>query len=126
MSQRKKEIRIKVNETEHNLISNNAKKFNMQVAPFVRMVGQNPIIQQYDYSKISEHTKEIAKVRNSINQLIFTIEASNNYLPREIKNIVEMMNEIFESENKLLQTLRTDRIRQYEKDRIAFKNNNNT
>lgn len=109
MRKREKEIRIMATETEYQTILANAKKVNMQVAPYIRKVAQNPEINQIDYKIIFEHTKEIGEIRNSINRLIFSIEASNNYLPREIDSIVEMMNKIFETENKLLQTLRKER-----------------
>lgn len=115
MRKREKIIQIRVTENEYLKISENSKKVNMQVAPYIRLVAQNPIINQIDYKVIAEHTKEIAEIRNSINRLIFSIEASNNYLPREIESIVEMMNKIFESENKLLQTLRKERKKLYER-----------
>lgn len=117
MARREKEIRIMVSETELKNIETNAQKLKIQIAPYLRMIGQNPTIIQYDYSIIENHTKEIGEVRADINRLIFTIQATNNYLPREIKSIVEMINGIFESENKLLRTLREERTRQYEKDR---------
>ncbi len=121
MRKRIKDIRVRTTETEYNKIVENAKKYNMQVAPYIRMVAQNPIINQINYKALSDHTKEIAKVRESINHLIFSIDNSNNYLPKEIDSIVEMMNEIFESENKLLETLRKERTRQYDKDRKSKK-----
>ncbi len=121
MSRREKEIRIMVTAEEYQDISENAKQLNMQIAPYLRYVGQNPTIVQYDYSVIANHTKEIGNVRSDINRLIFTIEASNNYLPKEIESIVSMMKKIFETENNLLQTLREERIREYEKSRTALK-----
>ncbi len=121
MSRREKEIRMMASNEELQNISNNAKKLNMQLAPYLRLVGQNPTIVQFDYSIIANHTKEMSEVRDTINRLIFTIEASNNYLPKEIETIVARMNGLFESENKLLQTLREQRIREYEKGRAALK-----
>lgn len=46
----------------------------MKVAPYIRMVAQNPNIIQYNYPEIREHTKQINKIVGSINPLIFTIE----------------------------------------------------
>ncbi len=121
MSKREKEIRIRVREDEYNIISNYAKKNKMQVAPYVRMIAQNPVINKIDYSIIANHTKEIAEIRNSINRLIFTIEVTNNYLPKDIQSIVEMVEAIFKSENKLLRELRKARSRQYQYGRKSDK-----
>ena len=121
MRKREKIIHIRLTEPEHKIISNNAERLKMQVAPYVRTAALSPVIQQYDYSIIAEHTKEVAAVRESINRMIFTIEVSNNYLPREIDYIVSMMERIFESENKLLETLRKERTRQYDRDRKRSK-----
>ena len=113
MRTRENLIQIRTTETEYKRISENAKKLNMKIAPYVRMVAQNPNILVCDYSIIANHTKEIAAVRATINQLIFTIEATNNYLPKEIETIVEMITEIFKSENKLRRDLQNDRLNFY-------------
>lgn len=107
MAKRAKEIRIMVSEAEHERISKNAAKLKMQTAPYIRAIAQSPTIVNYDYSVISNHTKEIAEIRNCINRLIFTIDATNNYLPRDIHTIVSLMQEIFKSENRLLKQTRT-------------------
>ena len=106
MRMREKLIHIRMTEEEHEIISEQAGKLNMQIAPYMRRVAINPNIVIPDYNIISAHTKEIAEIRNSINRLIFTIEATNNYLPKEIKEIVTLMNEIFKIQNQLLRTIR--------------------
>lgn len=110
MRTRENLIQIRVTAEERNVIEEHAKELNMQVAPYVRMVAQNPTIIQIDYSVISNHTKEIAEIRNAINRLVFTIEATNNYLPREIESIVNLMEELFKSENELLKEIRNSRV----------------
>lgn len=107
MAKRAKEIRIMVSEEEHERISKNAAKLKMQTAPYIRAVAQSPTIVSYDYSVISNHTEEIAEIRNCINRLIFTIDATNNYLPKDIQTIVSLMQEIFKSERHLLRQTRT-------------------
>lgn len=109
MAKREKEIRMMVSTEEYENISARAKEVNMQVAPYIRTVAQNPTILYWDYSPIEQHTRAIGEIRNSINRLIFTIEATNNYLPREIETIVNLMTDIFESENNLLKTMRETR-----------------
>lgn len=105
-TKREKEIRMMVSKEEYEIISGYANRLKMQVTPYIRRVALNPQIIQNNYSEISAHTKEIAEVRNIINRLIFTIDATNNYLPKEIETIVDLMNGLFQSENKLLKTIR--------------------
>lgn len=106
------EIRIKVNKDEYRNIKLNADILGMKVAPYIRKVAQTPTIINYDYAAIREHTRQVAKIINSINLLIFTIEANNDYQPKEIDGIVEYVQEIMETENKLLATVR----KQWEKE----------
>lgn len=103
---RTKEIRICVTEEEYETIHKCAQDANIQLSPYIRTVAMNPIIRNYDFGAVCNHTKEIAEIRNCINRLIFTIVATNNYLPKEIETIVNLMNEIFESENRLLKEIR--------------------
>lgn len=121
MRKREIRIRIRVTEGEHDSILSQAKACDMQVSPYVRMVAQRPIVYKFNYDVIAEHTREVARIRESINRLIFTIDASNNYLPRDIDSVVMYMNEIFKSENQLLATLRNERTRLYEANRAAAK-----
>ncbi len=124
MRTREKDVRVRLSEKEYNTILNNAKKLNMKIAPYIRMASLNPNIIKYNYEIIREHSKEIGKVRETINHLIFSIEASNNYLPEEIDEIVKLMNEIFKIENNLREELRKERIRQYNESRKTQKEKN--
>lgn len=111
---RNKVIHLRLSESEYECIRKHAQALNMQVNPYIRMVAENPVIRHYNYKAISDHTEEIGKIRQSINRLLYTIDATNNYLPQEIGSIVNMMHHIFESENKLLKTIN----KQQEKDTV--------
>ena len=102
MAKREREIQIRVTEEEYETILQKAKENQMQVGPYIRRVAKNPVIEQVDYGFIEQHTREIGNVRTTINQLIWTIEFSNNYLPKEIDTIVKMMGHIFEAENQII------------------------
>lgn len=103
---RQHEIRIKVTREEYENIKLNAKILDMKVAPYIRQVAQNPHITIFDYASIRAHTKQIGRMVDSINLLVFTIEAQNNYQPKEIDGIYEYIKQIWESENKLLELWR--------------------
>ena len=106
MSQRTREIRMKVSEEEYEIISANAEKLGMQVAPYVRQAAINPTFIQRNYKAVSEHTKTLAEIRTAINRVAFTIDATNNYLPKDIETIVNLMTEALETENQLLKLIR--------------------
>ena len=109
---REREIRMKISNDEYDLIAINAKEAQMQIAPYIRRAAINPNINVIDYSIIEKHTREIGSVRNDINRLVFTIQATNNYLPRDIGTIVALLEGIFRSENELLQAVRESRNKQ--------------
>ena len=123
MSKREEVIAFRVTEAESEIIKSNAQKHNMKVAPYIRMVAQNPNIINYDYSAIEEHSKKVKQIVNSVNQLIFTIHINKNYLPKEIEYILASVKEICESEKELLKKFR----KQWNKERkqhTAIQNDN--
>lgn len=81
------------------MILQRASALKMQVAPYLRYVASNPVIKHYNYEVVADQTRTIGNIRTSINQLIFTIEATNNYLLRKIETIVSLMPEIFRTKN---------------------------
>ena len=106
MRTRENLIQVRVTKAERKIIENNAKKLNMQIAPYIRMVAQNPTIINFDYSVIQEHTKQVGQIVNSVNQLIFTIEVNNDFQPKEILGIRDYIEDIWDTERKLLVTVR--------------------
>lgn len=98
----------------------------MQVAPYVRRVAKEGNIIAPDYSIIDANTKSIGEIRKSINQLIWTIDASGNYLPKEIATIVELMQAVFNLQNKTLRTVREQKRIVRDKRKKWVKDNANT
>lgn len=88
---RTKEIRICVTEEEYETIRKCAQEANIQLSPYIRTVAMNPIIRNYDFGAVQNHTQAIGEIRNCINRVIYTIAATNNYLPKEIEYIVSLM-----------------------------------
>lgn len=100
-------IRVRVTEEEYKIIQANADLLEYRkVADYIRMVAQNPNIIHFNYSAIEEHTKQVGQIVNSVNRLIFTIHLNNDYLPKEIWGIRDYIEEIWETENKLLRAVR--------------------
>ena len=109
MAPRSKEVRIMFSQEEHDFIKIRADKLHMSVAAYIRGMAKDGKIIEKNYRAVERHTRAIAEIHNSINRLVFTIDATNNYLPREIETVVNLMNEIFASENELLKTIRLDK-----------------
>lgn len=109
MAPRNKEVRIMFSQEEYDFIKIRADKLHMSVAAYIRGMAKDGKIIVKNYRAVERHTQAIAEIRNSINRLVFTIDATNNYLPREIETVVNLMNEIFASENELLKTIRLDK-----------------
>jgi hypothetical protein len=104
---RQHDIRVKVTEEEYKIIQANADLLEYRtIADYIRAVAQNPNIIHFNYSAIEEHTKQVGQIVNSVNRLIFTIHINNDYLPKEIEGIRDYVDEIWETENKLLRTVR--------------------
>ena len=95
-----------VSNEEYEIIKQRAKEAGILVSPYIRKVAQNPNIIRFDFKVVADHTKELGEIRNSLNRLIITIDATNKYLPREIETIVNLMQEVFNTENELLKTIR--------------------
>ena len=103
---RNQTIHLRMDDEEMGIIRRWAADQTMSVTNYLRLVAKNPIIRNYNYDVVRKHTQEIAQLRNSINNLIFTIEVTNNFLPQEITEIVKIMGEIFNLQNELLRTIR--------------------
>ena len=103
------EIRFAVTEAENELIIANARRLGMQRNIYIKCAAKHPVIHQHNYEVIDNHTRELAEIRKTIYRLVFTIEATNNYVPREIETVVNAMNFVMQTENELLKAMREQR-----------------
>ena len=103
---RQHEIRIKVSKEEYDNIKLNAEILNMQIAPYIRMVAQNPNIIRFNYRAVENHTRMLGRIEQSINRLVYTIYLNNDYQPKEIEGIYDYIKHIWETENKMLDEVR--------------------
>ena len=103
---RQHEIRIKVSKEEYDNIKLNAEILNMQIAPYIRMVAQNPNIIRFNYKAVEDHTRMLGRIVKSINLLVYTIYLNNDYQPKEIEGIYDYIKHIWETENKMLGEVR--------------------
>lgn len=117
MGRREKLIHLRLSEKEEEIIKENAARLNMEVRPYIRMVAQNPTIIQNNYTAIQEHTRQIGRITNSINRLIYTIDLNNDYLPKEIDGIADYIEKIWETENELLAKVQNQWIKDFKHNR---------
>lgn len=103
---RSERIRFRVSEEEYQTICQKASQENLSVAEYGRKVAMNPNIIQLDYSSISEHTKHLRAINNSLDRIIFTIDVQTNYHQKDIDAVVNLMQEAYRSEVELFQKMR--------------------
>ena len=102
-------ITIRVTEKEKETIQNLAKSVGKSVTAYIRDASLDLCVLKYDPSdSVEKHTHEISSLRNSINQLIYTIEKTGDYYPAELEAIHGLMVEILESEKKFLAATEKD------------------
>lgn len=97
-----RQIKCYVSETEYKRIQDNAKAMDRTVSAYIRESAKNACVIAWDYQQIIDHTHEITSLRNAINQLIYTIRRTGEYVPADLEYILEKMNEISKSENEFL------------------------
>ena len=93
---------LRLSEKELNQIKDNAKACDKTVSAFIRENALNFCILNCDYQSIINHTREITSLRNAINQLVYTIKKTGEYVPADLEYILKKMNEISKSENQFL------------------------
>ena len=102
-------LAIRLPEEEMEQIQLNARAMDKTVSAYVREISKNFYILKYDYESILQHSHEITNLRNVINQLVYTIKKTGEYVPADLEFILDKMNEISKSENELLVFLRREK-----------------
>lgn len=103
------QLLIRMSETELENIQDNAKACNKTVSAFVRESATNFCVLNYDYETVMQHTHEITSLRNAINQLVYTIKKTGEYVPADLEYILNKMNEISKSENEFVNNMLDDK-----------------
>ena len=103
------QIKIRVTDEEKVQLQGLAKSVGKSVSAYVGDVALN--VCNFDFGareEVEEHVHEISSLRNSINQLIYTIEKTGNYYPSELEVIHDLMVEVLNSEKKFLAMMEKD------------------
>lgn len=96
------QLLIRLSEDELEQIQQNATAMNQTVSAYVRYIAKDFCILKYDYDSIFQHTNEITSLRNAINQLVYTIKKTGEYVPADLEYILTKMNEISKSEKEFI------------------------
>lgn len=103
------QIKLIVSDEEQLQIKKNARAVGKTVSAYMRETSLNFFVFDCDNSDIiNDHIHEISSLRNSINQLIYTIEKTGDYYPAELETIHELMVEIMSSEKSFLTMMEKD------------------
>lgn len=96
------QLMIRLSEDDHEQIQMNAKACDKTVSAYIREMALNFCVLDCNYEKIIDHTHEITSLRNAVNQLVYTIKKSGEYVPADLEYILAKMNDISKSENNFV------------------------
>lgn len=108
-SKKKTQLLIRLSEDELEQIQQNAAAMDKTVSAYVRYIAKDFCVLKYDYETILQHTHEITALRNAINQLVYTIKKTGEYVPADLEFILDKMNEISKSEKEFVGNMLNDK-----------------
>lgn len=103
------QVKCYLTESELDQIQQNAKAMDKTVSAYIREISKNFCVLKYDYESILKHTHEITSLRNAINQLVYTIKKTGEYVPADLEFILDKMNEISKSEKEFVGFMLNDK-----------------
>lgn len=116
-------IQFRVSEDEYKKLKNDADNTGKNVSAYARERTFNPYNLYINYDEIEQHTQEILEIKSLISSLIYTLVRSGNYYPADIENILKRLNEISDSEKKLIKLFQKSQPRlRRELEKIVMKN----
>ena len=95
MSDRQKELRLRVSSEELEQIQENAKTLQMQVNPFVRYIGREYAVIIEDRFDFDRHRDTIGTIDRFLNYLERSFVVANVYRPKEMCDVYEIRKEVF-------------------------------
>ncbi len=95
-------IHFRVDEREYERLKDGAEKSGKSVPVYTRDCALNQYKLCVNYDEIEQHTKEISEIKSAVNRLIYTLVRSGNYYPADMESLMKLLNEINESEKKLI------------------------
>ena len=118
-----KVIQFRVNESEYRKLKNDADNIGQSISAYTRRCAFHQYTLCVNYDEIERHTHEISEIKSAVNRLIYTLVRSGNYYPADIENILKLLNEINNSEKKLIKLFHRSQPRlRRELEKIVMKN----
>lgn len=99
-------IFIRASEDDYEEISRKADIADETVTCYVRDMALNGKIVKVDYDPILEHSKQIKELKDVIKRLVYTSAELKVFYAGDIQKIDFIMNEIQESEKKLINLMK--------------------
>ena len=100
------QLLIRLSREELEQIQKNAKACDKTVSAFAREMLLNYYLIIDSFEEITEHTEQLAALRNVINRVVYTMQKDETCYPADIEYIINTMNEIKKSENEFLKEMR--------------------
>lgn len=99
-------LEIRLSEYEFDQIQKNAEICGKTVSAYLRDVGCNMCVIDFDYSTIGKHTDTIISLQNEILHMAFTINKSQQYVPPDLEYIFEKITLITNLQKEILSSCR--------------------
>lgn len=123
IKKQKKQVKFFCEQEDYQLIEMIAKKNHRSVSAYLREVALQGFVLQIDFESIKEHTKQLSFIKNQLNAMIKLLVNTNQAYPKDIETILELLEQIKDSENALLATFRREQTTRTKKIRKMIKDN---
>lgn len=99
-SMKDKRIEIRLSEDDYDVIENNAKACGMTTSAYLRYVGCNMMVLQFNLAWVQEYIENLDFFQKSIEQTVFTIYKRDHYLPPDVDYILEKTRSLLKYEEE--------------------------
>lgn len=100
----KKQVKFFCDPDEYEIIQAHAKSSGKSVSAYLRDVAVQGCVFNIDYNAIRNHTNELSLIKNKQNAIIKYLLSNYEVMPQDIETMISLLEEIRDSENKLLRS----------------------
>ena len=108
LERKTEQLLVRVSYRDLQIIKNNAKAVDKTVPAFLRDLGVNFCVLKWEYQTIINHAHEILATKNAINQLVYSIRKTGEYVPADLEYIILKLDEIAKSEKQFVERMLVD------------------
>ena len=101
--ERKKELKIYLNEDEHFILEQKWKASKMKSkSSFIRHLILYGYVYDVNYEYLREYNTILSRISNNLNQIAKRINITNNVYQADVKEVKELMKQVWQSQKSML------------------------